>query len=53
MTAKMLEAIIEHIQVLDPDTVKIVGIVSPLAKCLLKNERFEQSQVDEVLQELQ
>lgn len=49
----MLEDTIERIKVLDPDTMNIIGVVSPLAECLLKNERFEHSEVDKVLRQLQ
>jgi hypothetical protein len=49
----MLEDTIERIKVLDPGTMKVIGLVSPLAECLLKNERLEHSQVVEVLRQLQ
>lgn len=49
----MLEDTIERIKVLDPDTMNIIGVVSPLAECLLKNERFEHSEVVKVLRQLQ
>ncbi|KAL1872680.1 hypothetical protein Daus18300_004226 [Diaporthe australafricana] len=53
VTAKMLEDTIERIKVLDPDTMNVIGVVSPLAECLLKNERFEHSEVVKVLRQLQ
>ncbi|CAN8097032.1 unnamed protein product [Discula destructiva] len=52
VTAKMLQDVIERIKVSDPATVNIIAIVTPLAKCLLNNERFQQAEVVEVLRQL-
>ena len=52
-TSKTLDAVIERVKVLDPDAVKIISVVSPLAGCLVKNEGFNQFEVARILRQLQ
>ncbi|KAK2048029.1 hypothetical protein LZ31DRAFT_550723 [Colletotrichum somersetense] len=52
ITKRMLESVIETVCALESSTVKIIRIVSPLAECLLKNERFDQFDVDDILREI-
>ena len=37
-TAKTLDAVTKRVSVVDPEAVKVLGIVNPLAGCLVKNE---------------
>ncbi|KAI3327055.1 hypothetical protein HD806DRAFT_485896 [Xylariaceae sp. AK1471] len=52
VTAKILEAVIERVKLLDPATVKIIAVVSPLAACLLKDDGFNQFEDVKILRQL-
>ncbi|KAL4977329.1 hypothetical protein BDW66DRAFT_38719 [Aspergillus desertorum] len=53
VTAKMLDAAIERFDLLNPDMVKIIGIVSPLAACLLENKGFRKFETARILRQIQ
>ena len=49
----MLDDLIATVEAVYPETLKILGVVSPLAGCLLKDEGFEQFRASEILRQLQ
>ena len=51
-TAKTLDAVINHVKVVDPEAVKILGVVNPLAGCLVKNEDVSQFDLARILRQL-
>ncbi|KAL4779477.1 hypothetical protein BJX76DRAFT_340712 [Aspergillus varians] len=53
VTAKMLDSVIERFTLLNPDAMKVVGIVNPLAACLLENEGFQGIDASKILRQLQ
>ncbi|KAL4939388.1 hypothetical protein BDV06DRAFT_225080 [Aspergillus oleicola] len=53
VTAKMLDSAIERFKMLDPGMVKVIGIVSPLAACLLRNEGYRDFEAMSILRQLQ
>ncbi|KAL2817754.1 hypothetical protein BDW59DRAFT_152448 [Aspergillus cavernicola] len=52
VTAKMLDAVIERLKLLFPDSVKAIGIVSPLASSLMENKGFRDFQAASILNQL-
>ena len=51
-TVETLDAVVERASVLNPVTGKILGVLNPLANCLLKNEGFEKFEAAGILCQL-
>ena len=51
-TAKTLDTVVERIKLLNPDAVKILGVLNPLASCLLRDQDFNKFEVAGILHQL-
>ena len=51
-TAKTLDDVVARAKILNPDSVKVLGVLNPLAGCLLRNEGLDDFEVAGILRQL-